>query len=69
MSSIDIEVENKPLVVKLGDGTEPNLDSYYEGYIPEIGWYFLLSPMLSPYGPYGSEEEAKTAATEYLASK
>jgi len=57
------------MIVYLGDDKEPGLNAYYEGYIPKPGWYFLLSEMLPPYGPFDSEAEAAQGFKDYIAEK
>jgi hypothetical protein len=62
------EKEPEVVVVWLGDEKEKALTEFFEGFIPRVGWYWILF-VLPPHGPFSTSKEAKDDYDSYMAEK
>lgn len=62
------EAEPEVVVVWLGDEREKALTEFFEGLIPSVGWYWVLS-ILPPKGPFKTSRDAFEAYKSYIAEK
>jgi hypothetical protein len=62
------EQEPEVIIVWLGDEKEQALNEYFEGFIPTVGWYWILS-ILPPKGPFETSKAAFDGYTSYIAEK